>query len=74
MKEFNMKNKDLQKKKEADLGKLLKEKRQSLQNFRFSLSGSKTRNTKEGRALRKDIARILTVMNERKRETKVSSS
>ena len=66
-----MKQKDLDKKKDTDLNKLLKEKRQSLKSFRFGLSGSKTRNIKEGKLLRKEIAQILTVINKRRRELKV---
>lgn len=57
--------KDLQNKEEKDLMKLLGEKREALRAFRFGIAGSKTRNTKEGRALRKEIARILTELNTR---------
>ena len=46
-----------------DLIKALYEKRTSLRAFRFGEAGSKTRNVKEGSALRKDIARILTELN-----------
>ncbi len=55
--------KDLLKKTEKELQTLLKEKREALRVFKFALSGSKTRNVKEGSLLRKDIARILTVLN-----------
>jgi ribosomal protein L29 len=48
---------------EKDLKKLLADKRKALQTFRFNISGSKTRNVKEGRGLRKDIARIMTELN-----------
>jgi len=44
---------------EKELKKLLAEKRESLREFRFSMKGSRVRNTKEGSAHRKDIARIL---------------
>lgn len=60
-----MSNKDIQKKNERDLQKALKEKRESLRNFRFGLSGSKTRNSKEGRDLKKGIAQILTELQSR---------
>ncbi len=43
-----------------DLGKLLAEKREALRQFRFGQAGSRVRNTKEGRILRRTIARILT--------------
>lgn len=65
-----MKNSDLRKKKEADLEKLLKDKKKSLQDFRFGISGSRTRNVKEGKALRRDAAQILTEINSRAAQTK----
>jgi ribosomal protein L29 len=43
-----------------ELQKVIREKRESLQAFRFGTSGSKTRNVKEGKMLRKDIARAET--------------
>jgi len=55
----------IQKKSEKDLQKDLKEKRAGLRDFRFGLSGSKTRNSKEGKNLKKDIARILTELQTR---------
>lgn len=58
-----MKTKDLQKKTDKELLKELAEKQESLRKFRFGLSGSPTRNVKEGSALRKDIARIKTILN-----------
>jgi ribosomal protein L29 len=58
--------KDLIKKTEKELITLLQEKRLSLRNFRFSVAGSNVRNVKEGNVLRKDIARILTVMSKNK--------
>jgi ribosomal protein L29 len=58
--------KDLQKTNDTDLAKLLKEKQATLHNFRFGIAGSKVRNVREGRALRSDIARILTEINKRK--------
>ena len=55
-----MKKKDLQDKTEAELQKLLAEKRKALRLFRFGVAGSKAKNVKEGHAIRKTIARILT--------------
>lgn len=60
-----MKKAELQKKNDKDLLKDLREKQEALRAFRFALSGSKTRNVREGRALRKDIARIKTQMTSR---------
>jgi ribosomal protein L29 len=45
-----------------ELQKVIREKREALQAFRFGTSGSKTRNVKEGKMLRKDIARAETEM------------
>jgi ribosomal protein L29 len=42
-----------------ELQKLLAEKREALREFRFSMRGSRIRNTKVGARFRKDIARIL---------------
>jgi ribosomal protein L29 len=58
--------KDLVNKKTEELKSMLLEKKVALRNFRFGISGSKTRNMKEGKNLRKDIARILTVLNIKK--------
>ena len=60
-----MSNKDIQKKSERDLQKALKEKREILRGFRFGLSGSNTRNSKEGRNLKRGIAQILTELQTR---------
>lgn len=60
-----MKKTDLQKKSDKDLAKDLREKQEALRAFRFALSGSKTRNVREGKALRVDIARIKTAMTAR---------
>lgn len=55
----------IQKKSDKDLNTDLKEKRESLREFRFGMTGSRTRNIKEGKQLKKDIARILTEQNQR---------
>lgn len=51
---------------EKELKKLLGEKREALRDFRFSAKGSRIRNTKEGSHFRKDIARILFTLGNRK--------
>jgi ribosomal protein L29 len=48
---------------EKELKALLEEKQSSLRAFRFNVAGSNVRNVKEGRTIRKDIARILTARN-----------
>ena len=52
--------KDIITKTPADLAKMLSEKRESLRLFRFGSAGAKSKNVKEGRMIRKDIARIMT--------------
>jgi ribosomal protein L29 len=54
---------DFKNKTEKELEKALYDKRVSLKNFRFGISGSKVRNVKEGRELKKDIARIMTQLS-----------
>ncbi len=56
-----MKEKKVQTKDE--LVKALKEKEESLHNFRFGISGSKIRNVREGRNTRRAIARIKTSLS-----------
>ncbi|MBP6888858.1 MAG: ribosomal protein [Patescibacteria group bacterium] len=58
--------KDLLKKNTAELKTLISEKKLALRNFRFSVAGSNVRNVKEGNVLKKDIARILTILNKKK--------
>jgi ribosomal protein L29 len=58
-----IKMKDIKNNTVAELKKLLAEKRASLRAFKLGSTGSKTRNVKEGAASKKDIARILTVLN-----------
>jgi ribosomal protein L29 len=58
-----MKKTDFTTKSEAELKKLLSEKREALSKFKFGISGSRTKNVKEGRNTRRDIARILTNLN-----------
>ena len=48
-----------------DLHKEITDKREALRTFRFGSAGSRSRNVREGRNLRKDIARLLTEVNAR---------
>ena len=57
--------KDLIKKTESELKTLLSQKREAVKTFRFAVAGSNMRNVKEGSALKKDIARILTLLNKK---------
>lgn len=60
-----MKTKDITTKNEGDLKKLIVEQRESLRAARFGESGSKTRNVKAAREMRKTIARSLTELASR---------
>jgi len=57
---------DFKKKTDQDLEKNLADKRAELRGFRFGLAGSKTKNVKKGKEVKRDIARILTELNVRK--------
>lgn len=61
--------KDISNKTAADLAKLVASKGEELRAFRFGGAGAKTKNVKEGRNIRKDIARILTALNATKNES-----
>ncbi|MEK7647051.1 MAG: 50S ribosomal protein L29 [Patescibacteria group bacterium] len=57
-----MKIKELRQKSEAELQNLLDKSRDRLIQFKFNVSLGKEKNVKEARTLRRDIARILTVI------------
>ena len=57
--------KELAKKTNADLTKLLAEKREEVRAFRFGMAGSATRDTKAAKAAKRDIARIMTELTKR---------
>jgi ribosomal protein L29 len=54
--------KELVKKDRIDLMKELNEKRLSLRDVRFGVAGSKSKNVKEQKNLKRDIARIHTAL------------
>ncbi len=56
---------DFKKHSVEDLHKEIVDKREALRKFRFGGAGSRTRNVKEGRTLRRDIARALTEIKAR---------
>jgi ribosomal protein L29 len=61
-----MKIKDILKNDKEGMKKLLLEKKTALQQFRFNMQGSKIKNVREGRGLKKDIARINTAFKNAK--------
>jgi ribosomal protein L29 len=56
---------ELSKKTEKDLQKDLGTLNKALWDFRVGLAGSKVRNVKEGRATKRQIARVLTELTNR---------
>ncbi len=60
---------ELVNKTKGELKVALVEKQEGLRHFRFGLAGSKTRNVKEGKNLRKEIAQIQTRLSELARGT-----
>ena len=62
--------KELKNKKEKDLEKLIEEKRERIRQLRFAIASGKVKNVREMRNLRKDIARILTILNNKEKEGK----
>ena len=56
---------DFSKQDVAELQKLVADKREALRTFRFEGAGSRTRNVREGRGLRREIAQILTQLRAR---------
>lgn len=57
-----MKATDLRKKNASDLKKMVLEMEAEVREFRFGMSGGRTKNVRKARALRKDIARIKTIL------------
>lgn len=60
-----MKTKDLKNKKEEELIELLNDSRKKLIDLKFSLAAGKVKNVRTIKNLKKDIARILTILNEK---------
>lgn len=59
-----MKMKELREKSQGEREKLLLELRKKVRELRFSVAGRETRNHREYRAARKDVARALTLGRE----------
>lgn len=53
----------------SELQALVEKKREELRGLRFSAAGSKNRNVKLARTLRREIARALTEVNAAKKST-----
>ena len=63
-----MKAKELRQKTIEDLRKLERELRERLRRLRFDLASGKVKNVRELREVKKDIARILTVIREKEKQ------
>ena len=60
-----MKAKELKTKKDEELVKLLKSKRQELRKIRFGSAGSQAKDVSRIGTVRRDVAKILTELNRR---------
>jgi len=63
-----MRAKEIRQKTIEDLRKLEKELREKLRGLRFDLASGKVKNVREIREIKKDIARILTVIREKEKQ------
>ena len=59
-----MKIKELREKNSEELKKLLQEKQEMIRQIRFDISSKQVKNNRELRSTKKDVARILTLINE----------
>ena len=59
-----MKANELRQKSKKELNGLLEQDREKLRQLRFDLASGKVKNVREIRAKRRDIARILTILNQ----------
>jgi large subunit ribosomal protein L29 len=61
-----MKSAEIRQKPKEELLKNVKDYREKLRGLRFDLASGKVKNVKEIRNIKKDIARILTILKEKK--------
>lgn len=61
--------KDIQKKNDKDLVDFVKEKREDVRHFRFGVAGAGTRDVRKVRTAKREIARGLTELNARTRNS-----
>ncbi len=59
-----MEIKELRQKSKAELQKILSDQREHLRNLKFDLASGKVKNVRVIRALKKEIARILTLLKQ----------
>ena len=63
-----MKTKELREKNIEELKKLLAEKEESIRKFRFDLATKQVKGVRQIRVDKKDVARILTLINEKNKQ------
>jgi len=61
-----MKVKELRRKSKKELEKMLQDSREKIRDFRFRASSNKLKNTRQIKEAKKDIARIITIFEEKK--------
>ena len=61
-----MKTTEIRQKSKKDLERILQENREKLRQLRFNLASGKVKNVREIRQIKKDIARILTILCQKK--------
>jgi len=57
---------ELRKKSEEEMQKILKDDREKLKQLRFDLAAGKVKNVREIRKIKKEVARILTLLKQSK--------
>ncbi|MDO8601146.1 MAG: 50S ribosomal protein L29 [bacterium] len=57
-----MKASELKQKSKEEIAKILQDSREKLRQLRFDLSAGKVKNVREIRQIKRDIARILTIL------------
>lgn len=60
-----MTNVNLKEKSEKELQKLLKDNREQLRKFRFGIAGAGNKKSRQPKAIRKEVAQVLTEINAR---------
>jgi large subunit ribosomal protein L29 len=59
-----MKTKELRQKTKPELEKILREDKEKLRELRFNLIAGKVKNVREIRKIKKDIAKIITILSQ----------
>jgi len=66
-----MEIKELRRKSEAELHKFLKAKREEFRDLRFKVAGKQHKDVRDLREVKKSIAKIMTILNEKKIVTSI---